>query len=598
LSQDKIVNDVTIQAATVNGSGSQSANLILTRTIFRMGVPVGPKNLFPSNIAGLPTWFTVRVNKDGYVARKRELNILVAMNLVTFHEDIPHVEKGGVIIYNSAFTVPENLKRDDVTWYPVPFDDLAKEKIPQPKLRKLLTNMIYVGVLAELLELDQQHLEDAISAQFAGKEKAIAPNVEAVAVGRSYFQENFKKEDPFYIEAIPGGTDGYVMMEGNQSGALGAVMAGCTVMGWYPITPSSSFCENMIAYANKFRFNEDGTTNFAHQQMEDELASAGMVLGAGWAGARSLTATSGAGISLMNEFIGLGYFAEIPGVFVDVQRMGPSTGLPTRTCQADIVSTYNASHGDCRHVMLIPSSVEEIYEMMFDAFDMTEKLQTPVFVMSDLDLGMNQWMTKELPTPKGKVFARGKVLSKEELEAQGGKFSRYLDKDGDGIGYRTLPGTDHPGAAYFTRGTGHDEHANYSEKPEHWVANMDRLYKKFETAREMLPKPVIDKVDGSKVGIIAYGSTDQCVRELRDILESENNMKTDYLRVKALPLCKSVRAFIEEHDVTYVIEQNPGAQLLDILHNDFPDLSDKMKSGLQYDGLPADARTFQSQIVN
>jgi 2-oxoglutarate ferredoxin oxidoreductase subunit alpha len=596
VSKSEIVNDVTIQAATANGSGSQSANLILTRTIFRMGIPVGPKNLFPSNIQGLPTWFTIRVNKDGYVARRKELDILVALNPDTFHEDIKTVRPNGVILYESDLPVPDHLKREDILWYPIPFAKLAKEKIENRKLRKLLTNMMYVGALAEMLDLDSEALKGAVETQFSDKPKAIEPNLQALEVGREYFRESLKKEDPYRLKSM-NENEGKIMMDGNTAGGLGALMGGCTVLSWYPITPSSSYCESLISFFKKYRKAPDGSARYAVVQAEDELASAGIVTGAGWAGARALTATSGPGISLMSEFVGLNYFAEIPGVYVNVQRMGPSTGLPTRTSQGDTVSTYYLSHGDCRQLLLFPGTLEEVYEFSQISFDLAERFQAPVFLMSDLDLGMNQWMTKPFQYPE-RSFDRGKVLNAKDLEKLGGSFARYKDVDGDGIGYRTLPGTDHPGAAFFTRGTGHNEKATYSEKPEDWKSNIDRLRRKFENAREAMPAPVADEVLGAKIGLLAYGSTDQMVQELRDQLKDEKGVETSYMRLRALPFGESLKKFIENHERVYVMEQNPSGQLCDIMYSEIPEYSAKLRKALQYDGMPVDARTFFEQIEN
>src|SRR5579872_1875486 len=447
-----VVNDFSIQVATVNGSGSQSANSVLLRSIFAMGVPVSGKNLFPSNIAGLPTWYTIRANKYGYLARGKDVDILIAMNVETAKEDILSLRPGSVAIYEEA----ANLKqfRDDVTCYPVPFDKLTAAVCPEAKLRKLVKNMIYVGVAAQLLSMDMKAVEASLRKQFAKKQKAADLNWAAVEAGFNYAAQTFTKQDPFVVEAMHA-TEGKIIIDGNAACALGAMFAGVTVVTWYPITPSSSVVEQLIDFLRKFRVEQDGKASFAVVQAEDELAAIGMVLGAGWAGARSMTATSGPGISLMAEFAGLGYFAELPGVIFDIQRVGPSTGLPTRTAQADLLSTAFLSHGDTKHIVLLPGSVKECFELSMEAFNLAERLQTPVFVLSDLDLGMNNWMSEQFHYPE-KPLDRGKVLTKEELNRLGG-FARYRDVDGDAIGWRTLPGTKHPKAAYFTRGSGNND---------------------------------------------------------------------------------------------------------------------------------------------
>ncbi|MFO0983877.1 MAG: 2-oxoacid:acceptor oxidoreductase family protein, partial [Planctomycetota bacterium] len=498
-----IVNDMSVQIATVNGTGSQSANLIFAKTIFRMGIPVGPKNLFPSNIAGLPTWFTVRVNKRGYVARKKEIDVLVAMNEETFQDDVRGLPAGSVLIYNSDMKVTKlGIARDDLILYPVPFTTLATDAVDTAKMRKLMTNIVYVGVLAELLGLDREVLNGAVRDQFKGKAKAVDLNLKCLQAGIDYTKQNLPKKDPFRVEPM-NLTHGKIMIEGNVAGALGLVMGGCTVLAWYPITPSSSLCEAAIEFFEEFRTSADGKARYAVLQAEDELASIGMVLGAGWVGARAATATAGPGISLMSEFAGLGYYAEVPAVIVDVQRVGPSTGLPTRTAQGDILKTYYLSHGDTKHICVIPASPKEAYEFAQLALDLAERFQTPVFDMHDLDLGMNLWMSEPLPYPE-KGFDRGKVLREEDLQKLG-KFERYADVDGDGIPYRTLPGTRHPLAPFFTRGSGHNERGAYTEKPEDYARVMDRIARKIETAKAHVPQPIVQEVPGAKVGLIAYG---------------------------------------------------------------------------------------------
>jgi 2-oxoglutarate/2-oxoacid ferredoxin oxidoreductase subunit alpha len=588
-----IVNDFSIQIATVNGSGSQSANLVLLKSIFRMGIPVSGKNLFPSNIAGLPTWYTIRASKDGYVARKKEIDLLIAMNPETSREDILSLPPGAAAIYEESANLQQF--RDDVACYPVPFDKLTAAACPEAKLRKLVKNMIYVGVAAQLLKMDMVAVEAALRKQFAKKVKAADLNWGAVQAGYEYAATNFTKRDPFVLEPM-NETAGKIIIEGNAATALGCIFAGCTVVMWYPITPSSSVVENFIDYAKRYRVEADGKATFAIVQAEDELAAIGAVLGAGWAGARSMTSTSGPGISLMAEFAGLGYYAELPGVIIDVQRTGPSTGMPTRNQQGDLLSVAFLSHGDTKHVMLIPGSVKECYEMAMAAFDLTEQLQTPVFLMSDLDLGMNNWMSEPFAYPD-KPLNRGKVLSAEELTKLGG-FARYKDVDGDGVGYRTLPGTASPLAAYFTRGSGHNEKAQYTERPDDYFNNMERLSKKFETARSLVPRPEVVQTGKAKIGLIAFGTSDFATRESRDQLKKEFNLDTDYLRLRAYPFSREVHDFVASHDRIYVIEQNRDAQMLSLLKLDLnAEEIVKLRSIRHFNGLPIDARSVTDDLV-
>jgi 2-oxoglutarate ferredoxin oxidoreductase subunit alpha len=593
LRRGAIVNDFSIQIATVNGSGSQSANSVLLKSIFRMGIPVSGKNLFPSNIAGLPTWYTIRASKDGYVARKKEIDILIAMNPETSKEDMLSLPVGAAVIYEESADLRQF--RDDVACYPVPFDKLTAAVCPEAKLRKLVKNMIYVGVAAHLLKMDMAAVEAALRKQFAKKVKAADLNWAAVQAGYEYASTNFTKHDPFVLEAM-NATAGKIIIDGNAAAALGCIFAGCTVAMWYPITPSSSLVESFIDYAKRYRIEEDGKATFAVVQAEDELAAIGAVLGAGWAGARAMTATSGPGISLMAEFAGLGYYAELPGVIFDVQRTGPSTGMPTRNQQGDLLSVAFLSHGDTKHVMLIPGSVTECYEMAQAAFDLAEQLQTPVFVMSDLDLGMNNWMSEPFVYPD-KPLNRGKILSAEDLTRLGG-FARYKDVDNDGVGYRTLPGTDHPLAAYFTRGSGHNERAQYTERPDDYFNNMERLSKKFETARTLVPRPDVVQTGKSKVGLIAFGSSDFATRESRDQMSKEYGLDTDYLRLRAYPFSREVHEFVAWHDRVYVIEQNRDAQMLSLLKLDLQaeDIV-KLRSIRHFNGLPIDARSVTDDLV-
>jgi 2-oxoglutarate/2-oxoacid ferredoxin oxidoreductase subunit alpha len=589
---NRVVNSMSIQVATVNGSGSQSSNTVLLRGIFQMGVPVSGKNLFPSNIAGLPTWYTIRANKDNYIARKKEIDFLVAMNPETAQEDVMSLAAGAAVLYDEPLKL--SSLRSDLIFYSVPYDKLVAPVCPEAKLRKLVRNMIYVGVVARLLEIDMAEIEKAIAKQFAKKAKAANLNLAAVKAGYDYTTSNLQKRDPYFIQRMDK-TKGKIIIDGNSAAALGCMFAGVTFVSWYPITPSSSLPEAMIDYMKRFRIGKDGKATFAIVQAEDELAAIGMVVGAGWAGARAMTSTAGPGISLMAEFAGLAYYAEVPGVVWDIQRVGPSTGLPTRTSQGDILSTAVLSHGDTKHIMLLPSSVEECFSMAQDAFDLAEQFQTLVFVMSDLDLGMNNWMSEPFSYPP-KPINRGKVLTKEDLDRLGG-FARYKDVDGDAIPYRTLPGTDHPAAAYFTRGSGHNEHAQYSERPDDYEHNLERLNRKFETARWFVPRPELD-TGKSKIGIIAYGTSHWAIVESRDQLRKEYGIETDYLRVRAYPFTREVHEFVKQHDRVYLVEQNRDAQLLSLLKLDIDSsLVGGLRSIAHIHGLPLDARSVTDELM-
>lgn len=596
------INDFSIQVATVNGSGSQSANMVLLRTIFQMGIPVSGKNLFPSNIAGLPTWFTIRASKDGYVARKATNEIVVAMNADSIVEDEAGLEPGAVLLYNSELKyVPQ---RADLMLLGVPFGKIAATACPEVKLRKLVTNMVYVGVLAHLVGLELAELERALIKQFKGKEKAVALNLGAVKAGLAWAQENLADPFPYRLERMAA-TTGQIIIEGNRAAALGCLFAGVTVVGWYPITPATSVCENLIELLRKHRLDPaTGKATFAVVQAEDELAAAGMVFGAGWAGARSMTSTSGPGISLMNEFISLAYFTELPGVIVDVQRVGPSTGLPTRTQQGDLMELYFAGHGDTAHPVLLPASPLEAYEFGYAAFDLTERLQTPVFVAMDLDLGMNHWMSQPFPYID-RPLDRGPVVTAEELERRVSEapeelkskvFGRYRDASGTGIPERTLPGTHHPLAAYFTRGSGHNSEAKYSERPEDYTFIVDRLVKKHDTAREMVPAPLEDW-KGAEVSILAYGTSEFATQEARDLLRAQG-VETNYLRVRALPFSAAVKEFIAKSSRVYVVDQNRDGQMHQLLKLDLAaDQVTKLRSVRHYDGLPIDARSIFAAIA-
>jgi 2-oxoglutarate ferredoxin oxidoreductase subunit alpha len=588
----EIVNDFSIQVATVNGSGSQTANLVLIRSLFQMGIPVSGKNLFPSNIAGLPTWYTIRANKHGYIGRKKEIDLLVAMNPETAREDVLALDAGAAVVYDEPLKL--NEVREDLVCYPVPFDELVKPICPDAKLRRLVRNMIYDGVLSKLLGIEMAEMEKALNRQLGRKAKAVALNQAALAAGYAYAEQRLPKRDGLRVERMDK-TRGKILIEANAAVAIGAMMAGVTVVTWYPITPSSTVVETLIDYMKKYRLDkETGKATFAIVQAEDELASIGMALGAGWAGARSMTATSGPGISLMAEFTGLGYYTEVPAVIVDVQRVGPSTGLPTRTAQGDILSTAVLSHGDTKHIMLIPSSAEECYELTMAAFDLAERFQTPVFVMTDLDLGMNTWMADSFTYPDTPLD-RGKRLDAEKLKALG-DWGRYLDVDGDGIAWRTVPGDGLP--PYFNRGSGHNAKGQYSERADDYTANVDRLAKKFETARAWVPAEIAGEQPGADVAIIAYGTSHWAADEARDQLKSEAGLTTSYMRLRAYPFTEAVERFIDRHTRVYVVEQNRDAQMLSLLKLDLtPGQVGKLRSVVYYAGLPLDARTISDEIL-
>src|SRR3954447_18145650 len=592
--KQKVDNDFSIQVATVNGSGSQTANLVLLRSILLMGVPVSGKNMFPSNIAGLPTWYTIRASKDGYVARKKEVDFLVAMNAETAKEDVLTLEPGAAVVYDAPLKL--DALRNDLIFYPVPFDKLVAPVCPDAKLRRLVRNMIYDGILAKLLGIDMALMEKALARQLGKKAKAVTLNAGALKAGYDYADANFTKQDPYVIEPMDK-TAGKILIEGNAAAAIGCMMAGVTVVAWYPITPSSSLCESLIGYMKKYRVDkETGKATFAIVQAEDEIASLGMVIGASWAGARSMTATAGPGISLMGEFAGLAYYAETPAVIFDVQRVGPSTGLPTRTAQGDLLQAAFLSHGDTKHIMLIPCSVEESYTMAMEAFDLAELFQTPVFVMMDLDLGMNNWMSDGFKYPTRDVN-RGKMLTADKLKELGDGWGRYKDVDGDGIPYRTVPGDGMP--SYFTRGSGHNAKGQYSERPDDYVENMDRLNRKFETARKHVPKPVIDQNAKAQIGFIAYGTSEYATKESRDQLREETDVKTSYFRLRAYPFTEDLAAFIDAHERVYVIEQKRDAQLLQLMKLDLsPERVMKLRSVLHYNGLPIDARSVSDDVLS
>ncbi len=588
--REPIVNDFSIVVATVNGSGSQTANNLITRAIFKMGVPVNSKNLFPSNISGLPTWFTIRLSKDGYIARRDDAEILVAFNPATAEEDYARLPSGGVCIHpdDISFLKP----REDVVSYALPVKAIMKQTEVDPKLRDHVANMVYVGALSHLYGIEVDELYDGLNHHFKGKAKAVDMNMNVIRLTLEWAKDNLVKADPYRIERMDK-TKGLIMIDGNTAAALGAIYGGITVGAWYPITPSTSLFDALNAYLPKLRQDTDGKS-YAIIQAEDELAAIGMVLGAGWAGARAMTSTSGPGISLMAEFAGLGYFAEIPGVIWDIQRVGPSTGLPTRTSQGDIMFVYHLSHGDTRHVVLLPGNMKECFEFGWRAFDLAERLQTPVFVLSDLDLGMNYWMTEPFDYPD-QPFDRGKVLTEEDLEKLD-HWWRYEDVDGDGIPYRTLPGNKHPMGAYFTRGTGHNIKANYSERPDDWEQNLKRLERKHETARKLVPKPVVDMREGAEIGIISFGSADPAVQEARDQLR-EKGIETSYIRLRALPLEDTLTEFVRAHQRLYVVELNIEGQMRQLVQLHVPERAADIKSVCHLDGLPLTASFVRKGIL-
>ena len=594
-SSHSVINDFSIQVATVNGSGSQTANSVLMRSIFQMGIPVSGKNMFPSNIAGLPTWFTIRASKHGYIGRRKEIDFLIAMNPETAREDVMNLDSGAAVVYDGPLKL--NELRSDLHFYPVPFDKLVAPVCPDAKLRKLVRNMIYDGIVAWVLSIEMDEIYRALVKQF-GKRKAKAAELNwgACKAGFDYAAQTFTKTDPYRVERM-NETAGKIIIDGNSACALGALFAGVTVVTWYPITPSSSLVESLIGYMRRFRHDpETGKATYAVVQAEDELASIGMALGGGWAGARSMTATAGPGISLMSEFIGLGYYAEIPTVVYDVERVGPSTGLPTRTAQGDIITTALLSHGDTKHPLFFPCSPEECFSLSIDAFEFAELFQTPVFVMTDLDLGMNNWMADPFAYPE-KPIQRGKVLNADDLGQLGG-FARYKDVDGDGIGYRTLPGTNHPNASYFTRGSGHNEKAQYTEREDDYINNMERLAHKFEVMRKHVPEPVVRIAENAKIGFVAVGTSDYAVRESCDQLKAEYDIDASYMRLRAYPFTDHLLDFIRRHDRVYVVDQNRDAQLLGLMRLEFDaDLIAKLRSVRYYGGLPLDARTVTDEIV-
>jgi len=588
-----IVNNFSITVGTVNGSGSQTSNLTILRALFRMGIPVSGKNLFPSNIQGLPTWYTIRVSKDGYLARRDEHEIIIAINPASFAQDLANVQPGGAFLYADDIRFPIN--RDDVTCYAMPVKKLVASSDAPSNLRDYVANMVYVGVLAWMLGIDIDKIYQALEFHFKGKAKPIDMNFSVVRSAYDWACQNLTKTDPFKVEPMTA-TEGYIMADGNTAAALGSIYGGVHFVAWYPITPASSLAESLLEYLPLLRKDPDDLTKntFVIIQAEDELAAIGMAVGAGWAGMRSMTSTSGPGLSLMAEYAGMAYYTEVPLVIWDVQRVGPSTGLPTRTAQGDLSFVTYMGHGDTQQIILLPGSVNECFEFGWRAFDIAERLQAPVFILIDLDFGMNQWMTKPFEYPDVPMD-RGKVLWDGDLDRLNGEWARYADVDDDGIPYRTIPGNRHPRAAYFTRGTGHDEMARYSEDSIVWNRVLNRIKKKYETAQEHMPKPIIKTVEGAKTGIIAFGSTEPAIEEARHLF-AQSGIQIDFLRLRAIPFVEEVGEFIRQHEKIFVVEMNRDGQLNQILTINYPDQAVKLNSIAYIDGLPLTARFVYEAI--
>lgn len=592
----KIVNDFCMTFSTINGSGSATANTILLRSLFRMGIPVNGKNIFPSNIQGLPTWYSIRLSKKGYLARVEKDDIVVAMNPATISTEIEFMVPGAVLFY--ADDIKITGVREDIITYPMPVRKLIKEADVQPNLRDYVANMVYVGIVAQMIGIDMDVIYKTLDYHFKGKKKAVDSNWLIIQAAAKWAQDNLVKSDPYYVEKMPELKD-YIMVDGNTASALGAIYGGLQFVAWYPITPASSLAESAIEYLPQLRNDpETGKATYAVVQAEDELAAVGMAIGAGWAGLRSMTSTSGPGISLMGEYLGLAYYAEVPVVVWNVQRVGPSTGLPTRTAQGDLTQAAFLSHGDTQFVILLPGCASECFEFGWKAFDIAERLQTPVMILSDLDLGMNTHMVKPFKYPT-KPMDRGKVLWEEDIQKlvdEGKPWGRYQDVDGDGIPYRTIPGNRNTHAPYFARGTGHDEMTRYSEDPSVWERGMERLKKKINSHKKLYPRPEIQRMDGAKLGIIAYGSTGPAVDEARDLLAAQN-IPTDYLRVRSIPFNDEVCDFLHAYDRTYVVEMNRDGQMRQLLAMDYSDCGSRLVSVAHTDGMPLSAEWIVNSIL-
>ena len=588
------INDFVLKIATVNGTGSASANGLLMKALFRMGIPVTGKNLFPSNIQGLPTWYEIRANNLGYMSRSGRVDVMVAMNIQTYQKDLAEVSPGGFLIYDSTWPRALTLQRDDIMVLGIPLSRMCNEAFTNARTRILMKNVAYVGALAALLDIDLNILRGLLQEIFSSKPALVESNLKAIMLGYDFAIENYACPLPVHAQTM-GDNSGNIMINGNEAIGLGCVFAGATVGAWYPITPSTSVMDSFNQYCEMFRIDpETGDKRFCIIQAEDELAAAGMVVGANWVGARAFTPTSGPGISLMSEFIGFAYYAEIPSVFINVQRVGPSTGMPTRTQQGDVMLCAYASHGDTRHPILFPANPHECFEMAVAAFDLAERLQTPLFMLSDLDIGMNDWMIPELTWDDNYRPDRGKVLGPEEL-AKMERFVRYLDVDGDGIAYRTVPGED-PKGAYFARGSGHNRYGAYTEDSEQYQDVMDRLLVKWETAKVLVPDAVLSKASRpTRLGIVAYGSSDGAVIEARDRL-AEQGIHADYLRIRAFPFTREVENFLQEHDTVFVVEQNRDAQMKALLMLEYNDIADRLVSILHYNGMPIPSECVVSGV--
>jgi len=590
---EPVINNFNVTVATVNGSGSQTSNLTLMRALFKMGIPVSGKNLFPSNIQGLPTWYTIRINEDGFLARCERQEICVAMNSATLIKDMEGLVEGGVLFFDDSIKIP--ISRTDIHQYPMPVNKMVRDSNAPTSLRDYLANMVYVGIVANILGIDMNNIYQALEFHFKGKQKPIELNWSMVSNAYDWATGNLHKEDSYFVKPS-NKTTGYIMADGNTAAALGALYGGLQFAAWYPITPATSLAETINEFVPVFRKDPiSGKNTCVVLQAEDELAAIGMVVGAGWSGLRAMTSTSGPGLSLMVEYVGLAYFSEVPLVIWDIQRIGPSTGLPTRTSQGDLRLAHFMGHGDAKHVILLPGSVTECFEFGWKAFDIAERLQTPVIVLSDLDFGMNQWMTKPFEYPD-KPMDRGKVLWEEDLQKMESKWGRYLDLDGDGITYRTLPGNKAPNAAYFARGTGHDEFANYSEQPGDWEKNLLRLGRKIDNNVALLPKPIIKTTNGAKISVISYGSTDMAIEEAMAIL-LKNGLKIDHLRIRSLPAASETIDFVNDHERNYVVELNRDGQLQQILCLEIRDSSKNLISLSYLDGLPLTAQWVVNQIT-
>ena len=586
-------NEFVIKFANVNGSGSASANQMFAKGIFRSGVPVSPKNIFPSNIQGLPTWFEVRISEKGYLGRTEGVDIAVAMNPQSYNEDLREINSGGYLIYDSSWK--RDFKRTDINIIEIPLTKLCVEEFTNPKTRLLFKNIVYVGALSYLLGMDKEIYETLIAEQFKGKDKLIAPNIKALNIGYDYASGNLKGSCEIKVNKSEK-TKGMILTSGNDASGLGCVYGGATVCSWYPITPSTSLAEAFTDYSEKLRIEENTNKNkYAIIQAEDELAAVGMAIGANWNGARAFTATSGPGISLMSEFLGLAYFAEVPLVVFDIQRGGPSTGMPTRTQQSDVLSCAYASHGDTKHVLLIPSNPKECFEFAAEAFDLADRIQTPVIVLSDLDLGMNDWSCPEFEWDDSKTYDKGKVLYAKDLE-EIEKFGRYLDVDGDGIPYRTYPGAHSEKGAYFNRGTSHDEYARYTEDGVVNARNLSRLLKKYQTASDMVPSPIFNQeTNSSPLGVIYFGSTEASMQEALDKLHEEG-IVLDAMRIRAFPFNLEVWEFIEDHDLLFIVEQNRDGQMRTLFMAEGGIIPDKLVSILCFDGQPITADFISNKI--